>query len=133
VNELSKSAWAGAIGAAGLLVQIDLGFTLAGDHELYSTFILPHVIIGICGLALVAYLAWRAFSGASGTVKLLYLVTLTLVLAQVALGFGILEIGYYQLVMIHEGDAFAILAFLAITEALALRQKWKATASHALS
>lgn len=118
---------------AGLLVQIDLGLTLANDHELYSTLILPHVIIGISGLALVAYLGWRAFSGASGAVKLLYLVTFILVLAQVALGFGILEIGYYQVVMIHEGDAFAILVFLVVTEALASKRRWKATNSHALS
>jgi heme A synthase len=129
VIELSKSGWAGAIGVTGLFVQVALGFVLAGNHELYITFLLPHIFIGICGLALVGYLAWRAFSGTSGAVKLLYVVTLAFVFAQVALGFGILEVGYYELVMVHQYDAYAILFLLFVTEILLGGQKGKAAAS----
>jgi heme A synthase len=118
---------------AGLFVQIFLGFAIAGNHELYSTFLLPHVFIGICGLALVAYLAWRALSGTPGAVRLLYLVTLAFVFAQVALGFGILEVGYYQLVTVHQDDAYAILFLLFVTEVLISGQKGKVAASDALS
>lgn len=116
------------VGVAGLLFQIILGFTLANNHELFSTLILPHIVIGVGGIALAGYLAWRSFMGSSRGVKLLYGMTFVLVLAQVALGFEVLTVGTYLLVMSHEAVAFTILVFLAASEAFALRQVRKVPA-----
>lgn len=130
---MNRSAWIVAIGAAGLLIQIVLGYTLANDHELISALILPHIVIGVGGLALVAWLAWRMHLGASTAVRLLYVATLILVIAQVALGFGILTVGNEQIIMSHEGNAFAILALLVLAGAFTSRQRRKTADPHAFA
>lgn len=122
-QRLNRPELAGAAGAAGLMVQIAMGFALADNHALISTLLLPHMIVGLSGLALVAYLAWRAFSWAPGHVRALYGATLAFVLAQAALGLGILVMGDLLAVMIHEADAIAILFLFAATEALASRAR----------
>ena len=128
---LNRSVLLGAGAAIGLLIQIALGFALASDHSLFGTLVAPHVAIGAVGLALVAYLAWRAFSWAGAGVKALYAATLVLVLAQVALGLEVLTAGGYRLVVGHEANAFAILVLLGLTEALASRERRKGGAKAA--
>lgn len=120
---IDRSELVGLAGVVGLLIQIAMGFALAGNHALIGTLLLTHMIVGASGLALVAYLAWRALSWAPGSVKALYAATLALVLVQVALGFSILSVGDYQLVMAHEAGAIAVLLLLAAAEAQASRTR----------
>ena len=128
---MNSLGWLGVIGATGLVIQIVLGYTLANDHALISALILPHIAIGMGGVALVAWLAWRMYLGASAAVRLLCVLTLILVIGQVALGFGILAVGNEQAVMSHEGNAFAILCLLALSGAFASRQRGRPAASRA--
>ncbi|MDG7022508.1 MAG: hypothetical protein JRN07_03810, partial [Nitrososphaerota archaeon] len=68
---MNRTALLGAVGAVGLVIQIVLGFAVAGTaHPTESAILVPHVVIGVAGLALVAqrtpsaqYLVWtRAHS-----------------------------------------------------------------------
>lgn len=112
------------VGAAGLIIQIVLGFVVGDVSSPLSPFMLPaHMIIGLSGVALVAYLVARAYYVASAGVKFLYLVTFILVLAQIALGFRILTVSDQQLVMSHQGAGIAILVLLGLSEMMFARQR----------
>lgn len=128
---MSSQRAAGFVGAAGLIIQIVLGFSLSGGvPPSLSFFLLPiHMVIGLGGIALVAYLVSRAFYTVSGGLRFLYLITFILVLAQVALGFRILSVNDQQLVMSHQGAAFAILVLVGLSEMLFARQRRAQAAS----
>ncbi len=113
---LNRTALLGAVGAVGLVIQIVLGFAVAGTaHPTESAILVPHVVIGVAGLALVAYLTLSIFRSASlGTARLVYGLTLLLTLAQVALGYGLILGGGAQgILMAHEGVAVLILILMA--------------------
>ena len=122
---MSSQRTAGVVGAAGLIIQIVLGFFVAGDvSSPLSPFLLPaHMIIGLSGVALVAYLVARAYYVASAGLKFFYLITFIIVLAQTALGFRILSVSDQQLVMSHQGAGIAILVLLGLSEMMLARQK----------
>lgn len=105
----------GAIGAIGLVFQIILGFALAGTTDpKESAMAVPHVVIGVAGLALVAYLAVSVFRSATlTTARLVYALALILTLSQVALGYDLLLGGGGKgIEMAHMGIAFLILILL---------------------
>jgi hypothetical protein len=118
---------AGAIGAGGLVVQIILGFALASSPSATgSMLILPHMLIGIAGIALVAFLVSSIFFAPSSMiVRLVYALAFVLTFAQVALGFRILAVPDNMLVMAHQGLAVVILVALALGGMLAARGRRK--------
>jgi hypothetical protein len=124
---LNNQTLAGAIGAGGLVVQIVLGFALAGsDSSTGGMLILAHMLIGIGGIALVAFLLSSIFLMPSSTVtRLVYSLAFLLTFAQVALGFRILSVQDDMLVMGHQGLAFVILILLAVGGMLAARSRRK--------
>ena len=107
---------AGAVGAIGLVIQIILGFALAGTaNPKGSALIVPHVVIGVAGLALVAYLAVSIIRAPSlSTAKVVYLLALVLTIAQVALGYALLENAGQGVLMAHQGIAVLILVLMAV-------------------
>ena len=108
---MNNTTLAGAIGAGGLVIQIIIGFALTGSgNPSGNMIILPHMLIGIGGIALVAFLASSIFLNPAPTVsRLVYALAFVLTLAQVALGFRELSSPDQMLLMTHEGIAFAIL------------------------
>ncbi|MDA4117573.1 MAG: hypothetical protein OK455_04435 [Thaumarchaeota archaeon] len=122
---MNKQTFTGAIGAGGLVIQIVLGFALAGAASATgSLLILPHMLIGVAGIALVAFLTSSIFLAPSSMVtRLLYGLALVLTLGQVALGFRILAVPDPMLTMAHQGIAIAILVILALASMLAARQR----------
>jgi hypothetical protein len=118
----------GIVAAVGLLAQIVLGFVLARSSIPFPpALVLVHMGLGITGLALVSFLLGRAYYSSGNGIRLLYILTFVLVLAQVALGFRILTVPDEQLLMGHEGIAFGILVLIAIGESLGARRRRKAT------
>jgi heme A synthase len=116
----------GVVAAFGLLIQILLGFVLARSSIPFPpALIVVHIGIGITGVALVAFLLGRAYYSSRNGIRMLYILTFVLVLAQVALGFRILVVADEQLLMGHEGLAFGILVLLALAEMLGARQRRK--------
>jgi len=91
--------------------------------------ITTHMVIGLSGVALVAYLVARVYYVGSGGLRFLYFITFILVLAQVALGFRLLTAADQQLVMSHEGAAIVILVLLGLSEATFARQRRAKTAA----
>lgn len=122
---------AGAIGAGGLVVQIIVGFALAGSGSpTGSMLILPHMLIGIGGIALVAFLVSSIFLVPSSMIaRLVYVLAFALTFAQVALGFRILAIPDDMLAMAHQGLAIVILVLLALGGMLAARSRRKSMAA----
>lgn len=113
---MNRTALLGAIGAIGLVFQIVLGFALAGTSDpKESAMAVPHVVVGVAGLALVAYLALSIFRSSSlMTARLVYTLALLLTLSQVALGYDLLLGGGGQgIEMAHMGIAFLILILMA--------------------
>jgi hypothetical protein len=122
---LNNTTLAGAIGAGGLVIQIILGFALSGSgNPTGSMLILPHMLIGIAGIALVAFLASSIFLTPSSMLpRLVYALAFVLTLAQVALGFRILSSPDNMLVMSHEGIAVVVLVLLGLGGMLAARSR----------
>jgi len=59
---VNNQTLSGAIGAAGLVIQIVLGRALSNSGSpTGSSLILPHMLIGVGGIALVAFLASSVF------------------------------------------------------------------------
>lgn len=116
---------AGAIGAGGLVIQIILGEVLAGSASPSgSMLILPHMLIGVAGIALVAFLVSSIFfAPTSMIVKLVYALAFVLTFAQVALGFRLLSSPDSMLLMAHQGLAVVILILLAVGGMLAARSR----------
>jgi hypothetical protein len=116
----------GAVAAVGLVVQIILGFALAGSsNPKGDAIVYPHVIIGVLGLVLVAYLAMSIMRTAgSPTVRLVYVLALVLTLAQVAIGFALLDTSAGSgALMAHQGIALLILILLAAAGVLSARSR----------
>jgi hypothetical protein len=124
---LNNQTLAGAIGAAGLVVQIILGFALAGSASpTGSMLILPHMLIGIAGIALVAFLVSGIFfMPSSMIVRLVYVLAFALTFAQAALGFRILAVPDDMLLMTHQGLAVVILVLLGVGGMLTARGRRK--------
>lgn len=126
---MNNQTLAGAIGAGGLVVQIIIGFVLAGsDNPTGSALILPHMLIGIGGIALVAFLVSSIFFMPSSIIaKLIYALAFALTFAQVALGFRVLAYPDSMLEMAHQGIAVVILVLLALGGMMAARSRRKST------
>jgi hypothetical protein len=124
---MNNQTLSGAIGAAGLVVQIVVGFALAGSgNPTGSSLILPHMLIGVGGIALVAFLVSGIFfMPSSMTVRLVYVLAFALTLAQAALGFKILGAPDQMLAMTHQGVAIVILVLLAVGGMLTARARRK--------
>jgi hypothetical protein len=122
---LNKQALAGAVGAVGLVLQIIIGFALAGSGDPKgSDLILLHIVIGVGGIALVAYLVSSIFFVPSSFIaRGIAALAFVLTLAQVVLGFRILSEPDPSLLMAHQGIAFVILILLAIGGMLGARQR----------
>jgi len=124
---LNNQTLAGAIGAGGLIIQIILGEALTASGNLTgSGLILPHMLIGVAGIALVAFLVSSIFLAPSSMVpRLVYGLALVLTLAQVALGFRLLSSPDNMLLMTHQGIAVVILVLLGLGGMLAARSRRK--------
>lgn len=122
---LNNTTLAGVIGAVGLVIQIILGFALAGSgNPSGSMLILPHMLIGIAGIALVAFLVSTVFLNPSSLLpRLVYALAFVLTLAQVALGFRELSSPDQMLLMAHEGIALVILVLLGLGGMLSARSR----------
>jgi|GEM_PF-5725633 len=126
-RSLNNTTLAGVIGAVGLIIQIIIGFALAGSgNPTGSVLILPHMLIGIAGIALVAFLVSSIFLNPSSTMPtLVYALAFVLTLAQVALGFRELSVPDQMLLMAHEGLAVVILVLLGLGGMLTARSRRK--------
>ncbi len=124
-NSLNNQTLAGVVGAGGLVIQIVLGFALAGSSSpTGSMLILPHMLIGVAGIALVAFLVSSIFLNPSSTIaKLVYGLAFLLTFAQAALGFRILSSPDSTLEMAHQGTAIVILVLLALGGMLSARSR----------
>ncbi len=124
---MNNQTLAGAIGAAGLVIQIVLGFALSGSGSpTGSMLIFPHMLIGVAGIALLAFLVSSIFLTPSSMIaRLVYAVAFLLTFAQVALGFRILAVPDNSLVMAHQGLAFVILVALGVGGMLSARSRRK--------
>jgi hypothetical protein len=97
----------GSLVSFGVIIQIILGMQVtAGSDNLLGA----HIVIGILGFVLVLALTAAAFRMRSATAysRILMIILLLAVLAQMALGFQILN-GSDVLVVSHEGNGFLIL------------------------
>jgi hypothetical protein len=105
------------------VIQIVLGFALAGSSNITgSMLIFPHMLIGVAGIALVAFLVSSIFLNPSSMVaKLVYGLAFLLTFAQVALGFRILSSPDSMLEMAHQGIAIVILVLLGLGGMLSAR------------
>lgn len=124
---MNNQTLAGAIGAGGLVVQIILGEALAGSGTpTGSMLIFPHMLIGVAGIALVAFLVSSILLMPSSMIaRLVYALAFVLTFAQVALGFKILASPDNMLAMAHQGIAVVILVLLGIGGMLAARSRRK--------
>jgi len=127
-QRLNNQTLAGAIGAGGLVLQIILGEALSGSgNPTGSALILPHMLIGIGGIALVAFLVSSIFLMPSSLIaRLVYGLAFALTFAQVALGFRLLAYPDPMLAMAHQGIAILILVLLAVGGMMAARSRRKA-------
>lgn len=134
-RSLNNQTLAGAIGAVGLVIQIVLGLALSGSGNVTaSMLILPHMLIGVAGIALVAFLVSSIFFMPSSIiVKLVYVLAFALTFAQVALGFRILAVPDQMLAMAHQGIAIVILVLLALGGMLSARSRRKSALQSAAS
>ncbi len=124
---MNNTTLAGVIGAVGLIIQIIIGFALAGSgNPTGSALILPHMLIGIAGIALVAFLVSTIFLNPTTMIsRLVYALAFVLTLAQVALGFRELSAPDQMLLMAHEGIAVVILILLGLGGMLTARSRRK--------
>lgn len=123
---MNRLSLIGAIGAVGLVIQILLGLGLAGtSNPKGSALIVPHLVIGVAGIALLAYLVSGIFrAGSSSAAKGIYSLALILTLAQVALGFSLLATAASEgILMAHQGIAFLILILMAVGGMVSARSR----------
>jgi hypothetical protein len=123
---LNRLSLIGAIGAVGLVIQIVIGLGLAGvGNPKGSALIVPHLVIGVAGIALLAYLVSGIFRTTnSGAARGIYSLALVLTLAQVALGFSLLATGASEgILMAHQGIAFLILILMAVGGMVSARSR----------
>lgn len=88
--------------------------------------IFPHMLIGIGGIALVAFLVSSIFFVPSSMIaRLVYALAFILTFAQVALGFRVLAYPDKMLEMAHQGIAVVVLVLLGVGGMLAARSRRK--------
>lgn len=94
--------------------------------------ILPHMLIGISGIALVAFLVSSIFlMPSSMLVRIVFALAFVLTFAQVALGFKILATPDNMLTMTHQGLGIVVLVLLAVGGMLTARARRKSSANPA--
>ena len=97
----------GTVVLVGAVVQLILGFVVAGGMD---SLVGVHILFGIVGLALVIVLAAIAFRTKTATLysKLAMVILTIVVLAQVGLGFQLLS-GAESLALSHEANGFVVI------------------------
>ena len=97
----------GTVVLLGAVVQLILGFVVAGGMD---SLVGVHILFGIVGLALVVALAAIAFRAKTATLysKLAMIILTIVVLAQVGLGFQLLS-GAKSLALSHEANGFVVI------------------------
>ncbi len=97
----------GTVVLLGAVVQLILGFVVAGGMD---SLVGVHILFGIVGLALVIALAAIAFRAKTATLysKLTMIILTIVVLAQVGLGFQLLG-GAESLTLPHEANGFVVI------------------------
>jgi heme/copper-type cytochrome/quinol oxidase subunit 4 len=96
----------GTVVLLGAVVQLILGFVVAGGMD---SLVGVHVLFGLVGLALVIVLAAIAFRAKTATIysKLAMIILTIVVLAQVGLGVQLLS-GAESLALSHEANGFVV-------------------------
>lgn len=96
----------GTLVLLGAIIQVALGFQVAGDSEALRGI---HMLFGIVGMMLVVALTAIAFRAKTATVysKITMTIVTIVVLVQVATGFQLLG-GAEELVLSHEANGFVI-------------------------
>jgi hypothetical protein len=97
----------GTVVLLGAVVQLVLGFVVAGGMD---SLVGIHILFGIVGLALVIALAVIAFRAKTATLysKLTIIILTIVVLAQIGLGFQLLS-GAESLVLPHEANGLVVI------------------------
>lgn len=97
----------GTLVLLGAIIQVVLGFQVAGDTEILRGI---HILLGIAGLILVVALTVIAFRDRTATVysKIAMAIVTIVVLVQAAIGFQLLG-GAEGLVLSHEANGFVII------------------------
>jgi hypothetical protein len=109
----------GSLVLFGVVIQIVLGFQVsAGADDLIGA----HLLIGVIGLVLVVALTALAFRGKSAPsyAKIIMIILILVVLAQVGLGFQLLS-GTDALAISHEANAFVILILSLLMGAVTMK------------
>jgi heme A synthase len=109
----------GSLVLFGVVIQIVLGFQIsAGADDLIGA----HLLIGVIGLVLVVALTALAFRGKSAPsyAKIIMIILILVVLAQVGLGFQLLS-GTDALAISHEANAFVILILSLLMGAVTMK------------
>jgi hypothetical protein len=98
----------GTVALVGVIIQVILGLEITGAG--IDNLIMPHVLIGVLGLVIVAVLAIVAFRAKTATIysKLIIVILTIVVLLQVGLGFQLLQ-GADAMIISHEANGFLIL------------------------
>lgn len=96
----------GTIVLVGAVIQLALGFVVAGGMD---ALVGVHILLGIAGLILVIALAAIAFRAKTATLysKLTIIILTIVVLAQVGLGYQLFN-GADNLALSHEANGFVV-------------------------
>jgi hypothetical protein len=97
----------GTIVLIGAIIQLILGFVVAGGMD---ALVGIHVVLGIAGLVLVVALAAIAFRSKAATLysKITIVILTIVVIAQVALGLQLYN-GAQELAVSHEANGFVVI------------------------
>ena len=97
----------GTIVLVGAVIQLILGFIVAGGMD---ALVGVHIMLGIAGLVLVIVLAAIAFRAKAATLysKIVITILAIVVLAQVGLGYQLFN-GTDELAVSHEANGFVVI------------------------
>jgi hypothetical protein len=97
----------GTIVLVGAVIQLILGFVVAGGMD---ALVGVHIVLGIAGLILVITLAAIAFRAKTATLysKIVITILTIVVLAQVGLGYQLFN-GADELAVSHEANGFVVI------------------------
>ena len=97
----------GTIVLVGAVIQLILGFIVAGGMD---ALVGVHIMLGIAGLVLVIVLAAIAFRAKTATLysKIVITILAIVVLAQVGLGYQLFN-GTDELAVSHEANGFVVI------------------------
>ena len=98
----------GTVALVGVIVQVILGLEIIDAGN--DTLIMPHVLIGVLGLAIIILLAITTLRAKTATIysKIIITILTIVVLLQVGLGFQLLQ-GADAMITSHEANGFLIL------------------------